>query len=361
MKEIIKQIAYNNELDIFNEYKKEELLFFDIETTGFSPASTTLYLIGCAYFENDAFTIKQWFADDISSEKEILMAFLSLIHNYKALVHYNGNGFDIPYIIKKCDFYGLKCDFKGIESIDIYKLIQPVKSVFKLENIKQKSIEKFLGVDRIDRYSGGELIKIYTEYLKHPLDDMENTLLLHNHDDILGLLKILPIISYSKVLKGSFRFSRISISDTAKDRCEVNIELNTDYFLPVRISYGNKLFYMSACNNTIKLCIQVYTGELKFFYQNYKDYYYLPMEDRSIHKSVAFYVDKNFRTKAKAANCYSKKTGLFLPQYEEIISPYFKIDYYDKISYFEYADEFINNPDLILTYSNHIIQSLIKL
>ena len=40
---------------------------------------------------------------------------------------------------------------------------------------------------------------------------------------------------------------------------------------------------------------------LKYFYDNYKDYFYLPKEDTAIHKSVATYVDKDFRQKAKTA------------------------------------------------------------
>ena len=80
----------------------------------------------------------------------------------------------------------------------------------------------------------------------------------------------------------------------------------------------------------------------------------------SIHKSVAFYVDKNFRTRAKAANCYSRKTGQFLPQYTDIISPYFKIDYYDKKTYFEMTDDFCNNTERIMNYAVHVLEYLKK-
>ncbi|MGN1186854.1 MAG: hypothetical protein ACI4R6_00030, partial [Lachnospiraceae bacterium] len=69
-------------------------------------------------------------------------------------------------------------------------------------------------------------------------------------------------------------------------------------------------------------------------------------------------VDKNFRTRAKAANCYSKKTGCFLPQYDEIICPYFKIDYYDKTKYFEFTDEFKNDKDAVKKYFLHIMTHL---
>ena len=70
-------------------------------------------------------------------------------------------------------------------------------------------------------------------------------------------------------------------------------------------------------------------------------------------------MDKNFRTKAKAANCYSKKTGTFLPQYKEVITPFFRIDFYDKISYFEYTDDFSENTEDILKYCHHIFSTLL--
>lgn len=96
------------------------------------------------------------------------------------------------------------------------------------------------------------------------------------------------------------------------------------------------------------------------FYSDYTNYYYLPFEDRAIHKSVAFYVDKDFRTKAKAANCYSKKTGMFLPQKSEVISPYFKIDYSDKKMYFELDDTFCNSYDSQYSYMMHVISTLLR-
>ena len=107
------------------------------------------------------------------------------------------------------------------------------------------------------------------------------------------------------------------------------------------------IFYFTACGNLDKNQHKyLHRRVLNIFNPDYKNYYYLPGEDRSIHKSVAFYVDKDFRTKAKAANCYSKKSGIFLPQYEEIINPYFKIDYYDKITYFECSQDFLADKNL---------------
>ena len=128
--------------------------------------------------------------------------------------------------------------------------------------------------------------------------------------------------------------------------------------LPKRISCGRDDIYMTAHKFSGKIKVELCRQELKFFFPNYKDYYYLPDEDTSIHKSVAFYVDKNFRTKAKAANCYSKKTGLFLPQNEEIIKPFFKKDYHDKQTFFEITDEFSSSEENLTNYISHLLKNI---
>ncbi len=342
---------------------RDNTLFFDIETTGFSPSSSALYLIGCAYYEDNSLTLRQWFCDTPGSELQIIKAFMEFIHNFSNIIHYNGSGFDIPYIIKKCQLYNIPCDMSGIRSIDIYKLIAPLKKIIKSENLKQKSIESFLGIDRQDEYDGGKLIKVYNTYLKNHDDELLRLLLLHNHDDVLGMTAITDMLNYTCIADGSYSFDSIELKDktsvTGVCGKEAIITLTLDHALPKRVSCGNDSCYMTAYDNILKLCITAYTRELKYFYSNYRDYYYLPAEDRSIHKSVAFYVDKDFRTKAKAANCYSKKTGIFLPQYEEIISPYFKIDYYDKTTYFEYTDDFINNMEDVMRYCRSVIKKLL--
>ena len=64
----------------------------------------------------------------------------------------------------------------------------------------------------------------------------------------------------------------------------------------------------------------------------------------AIHKSVASYVDASHREKAKAANCYGKKTGMFLAQ----------------LLYFEWKDTFEKDLMLIKRYCMHILQILQK-
>jgi hypothetical protein len=78
----------------------------------------------------------------------------------------------------------------------------------------------------------------------------------------------------------------------------------------------------------------------------------------AIHKSVACFVDKEYRSKAKPWNCYTRKSGLFLPQYADFITPNFKKEPKDKITYFEYTDEFLSSTEALSNYIHHILGSI---
>ena len=60
---------------------QENMIFFDIETTGFSGSCHQVYLIGCAFLRQGAWQLIQWFADDMQSEKELLTAFFTLLED----------------------------------------------------------------------------------------------------------------------------------------------------------------------------------------------------------------------------------------------------------------------------------------
>ena len=98
----------------------------------------------------------------------------------------------------------------------------------------------------------------------------------------------------------------------------------------------------------------------KNMWVNTKDYYYLPDEDRAIHKSIATYVDRAHRVQANAKNCYAWKCAIFLPQYEKRITPTFCIEAKDKKSYFELSEDFITSVDMQLEYVRHILQKMSK-
>lgn len=341
-----------------------ESVFFDIETTGFSPAHSHIYLIGCARRVNEYVHIDQFFAENPSEEKQIIEAFLHIIKDYSTLISFNGVGFDIPFLKAKCDTYGLETCFASLSYLDIFKSLSELKFLLKLPNYKQKTIEEFLGLPRDDKYSGGELINIYQEYIKNPDPEKESLLLLHNYEDVVGMTELLPILSYIEIFHGQYAIAETKIGtyraidgSTAK---ELLITLKNDFPVPHRVTYQFRDFYFISKDDITTIRIPIYCGELHFFYPNYKEYYYLPQEDIAIHRSVATYVDKGYRENAHASNCYTRKTGEFLPQYESIMNPEFRKEYKDKVSYFEITEDFCTSDVMLRRYVEHILQLMLS-
>lgn len=360
MKHISKEQLYIKQYNLTNELFDEDCIFFDIETTGFSPASSNIYLIGCLRKVGENLIIDQFFAESKADEQEVLHQFMTLLHEYKTIISFNGIGFDIPFIKAKCDAYGIEEHLKEFEYIDIFKLISSIKFLLKLPNYKQKTLENFLDIQRDDQFSGGELINVYDDYVKTHSSEAEELLLLHNFEDVTGMVDLIPVLSYLNILKGGYRVKETEIapyiSYDGKEGQEMIITLENDYIVPKRVSYQFKDYYFTINKNTTKIRIPLFEGELKYFYENYKDYFYLPEEDMAIHKSVATFVDKQYRERAKASNCYTRKNGTFLPQHSIIMSPSFKIDYKDKVSYFELTNDFSSSDVMLRRYVKHIFE-----
>ncbi len=330
-----------------------KVLFFDIETTGFSGQSSLLYLIGCIFFQNGIWRIRQWFLDTIQSEKEMLLSFFDFITPYSWVIHFNGDTFDIPFIEKRFLHYHLENNFSSFQSLDLYKKIKPCKKPLGLTGMKQKDLEEFLGIHRKDPFTGGELIEIYYQYLETQNKKLLGCLLLHNADDLRGMLSILPLYGLVLMLHGNFQ-----IQTMTQQQNSLQISLQSNMPLPT----STKLFY-NLCTLTIKdpfiiVSIPIYTETMKYFYTNPKDYYYLPKEDQAIHKSVASYVDKAYRMPATLSNCYTKRASSYLPIPKKAFpSPIFQRDYKDKTYFIELTKDFCHNKELIKNYLLQIFSS----
>lgn len=340
----------------------ERVLFLDIETTGFTAKSSYLYLIGCAYFQNEKWHTIQWMAEDYSQEADILAAFFEFAKLYNYLIHFNGNNFDLPFIVQKCELLSLPYRFDNFKGIDLYKRISPYKFFLKLPNCKQKTLEQFLKINRKDVFSGGELIGLYHDYVKTPSEFSEKALFLHNADDLKGMLEILPILAYYDLFSGNVKAKKVQANYykdiNGKTRKELLITLTLPTPLPIPISASANHCYFKGEGEDATLKVPIYEEELKYFYSNYKDYYYLPTEDVALHKSVATFVDKEHRLHATAANCYTRKYSCYLPQWEILFEPFFRRDYKSCEIFFELTDEMKKNREGFSKYACHVLSMI---
>jgi hypothetical protein len=358
--------------------KKEELLFFDIETTGLSPKSSQIYSIGILLFKDSEMEIVQLFANSLSEEIEVLQGFQEYCKGKSLLISFNGKVFDTPFLEKSYSQYGLKSPLTDLPQLDLFKMIQSRKKFYQLPSYKLKECERFLGIQREDVYTGGELVYVYLEYLEHPTEEAKALLLQHNFEDLLYLPSLFSFFAYEELFQGKgrycreksellseenklrlfFHFTKPAFPSETKEntfRTEAQEyshnsleEKNT--FFPKAISHRYEGFQLEVSGQEAVLEIPLFSGEAKYFFKNFKDYDYIPAKDMALHKSLSQLYPKEEKQRAKAATAYQKKTGLFLPVFSDNFPNLFQKEYKEKQNYIPFAPELLENASLMEEY-----------
>jgi hypothetical protein len=171
----------------------DDILIFDIETTGFSRQSTKVMLIGYVEMSQGIGKLSQLFCNSLSEEKEILIDFMNTIKNYTYFMTYNGDAFDIPYLNARYKANGIDFTIDKSRNIDMLKFTRKHINELQLDNYKLKSVEKLLGIHRSDEISGKESIDLYFSYLKSHDKLLLDKILLHNYDDIKNMYPLLGL------------------------------------------------------------------------------------------------------------------------------------------------------------------------
>lgn len=201
--------------DSLKEYSKNRrMVFFDIETLGLNPQFYPVILIGMSYEDNGRYTVEQFFAEDITEEENILREFKSRIDDSDILVTYNGKNFDVPYVNKRMERYGVEYSLKQ-EHLDVICHVRPNKVKLGLESCSLKSVEKYLELYREDTIDGAESIKLYNRYVKNREEEIKQKIMLHNFEDVYNLPGVLKIFD-------SIEFKNTADSITYKQKSFLN-------------------------------------------------------------------------------------------------------------------------------------------
>lgn len=175
---------------------------FDIETTGLNPAETEVVLAGFLEINSDGSALAtQFFADKSGEEKELLASIFEEFRKYDVLLTYNGRHFDLPYISKRAELNGFEDSRISCHNLDLYLVLHGHSTLKQtVKSLKQKNVEDYMGlhIDRKDEISGAESVLLYQAYLDEAdvlkKEELKQKILLHNHDDILQLYRILPVV-----------------------------------------------------------------------------------------------------------------------------------------------------------------------
>lgn len=190
-----------------------ELGVLDIETTGLSPKNSAFVLGGLVTPQANGIRAEQFFAETLSQEDETLQTFWKAASQKDVLITFNGQHFDLPFMQGRS-----KETLEFPYHLDLYLLVKQFSPVRKfLPNLKQKTIENFMGLwqYRKDEISGAESVQLYYEYLTGKKPEVLEKILLHNHDDIVQLYRLLKVLEKTNFHEAMFHLGfPVKVSDT---------------------------------------------------------------------------------------------------------------------------------------------------
>jgi uncharacterized protein YprB with RNaseH-like and TPR domain len=184
-----------------------DLVVFDLETTGLFAGRDRIILSGMLMINGDRCTALQLFAEQNDDEREIVEKTIDILTGADAVVTYNGRSFDIPFLETRAQKYGLKFSRRDVYDLDLYFILSGYSDLkSQLNSLSQKSIERFCGLSdsRDDEINGYESVRLYERYLTVRSFELEKKILLHNHDDIVQLYRLLPVLRYADLHHAMF-------------------------------------------------------------------------------------------------------------------------------------------------------------
>ena len=221
--------------------------FFDIETTGLSPARSQLMLSGLLIPQDGAYVSRQILAESLSEEAAVLEQTLEDLCKLDAVVTYNGARFDIPFLERRARVCGIPFSPRSLPfDLDLYKVVRYHSDLRRfLPNLQQTTLENFLGLwdQRMDQISGKESVMLYHQWLVEREADLMKLILLHNSDDIhqlARLMKVLPKVNFHKAMTSlGFPWKNMALTKIRLTADSLSVS-GTQRYAPINfICYGD--------------------------------------------------------------------------------------------------------------------------
>jgi hypothetical protein len=171
-----------------------DFLFLDTETTGLTGAGTLAFMVGAAFWEEEAFVVRQYFLRDHGDEPAMLLLLAQLLEERPGLITFNGRSFDLPlldnrYLMNRLDELG--GDLLERPHVD---LLPPARRLWRrrLGSCALGALEQsLLGVRRTEEDVPGWLIpSLYMDYLRTGDARQLVRVFYHNRFDMLSMVTL---------------------------------------------------------------------------------------------------------------------------------------------------------------------------
>ncbi len=258
-------------------------------------------MIGAVCYEgNEGWQLYPVAGTGFSGRKQLLEVFSEFLKKFTCTVQYNGDAFDQPYLQAQLAFHELPDPFEGLPSIDLYKILRPLKGFLKLPGLKQEQMEAFLGEHKRVYCNGGDCIRIYKKYMSRREQTDLDIVMGHNMEDLLGLGDVFKMMGYLSLKSGDFP-GKMSGFRRGKPDSAAEASL----YSSCRPSNRTEEFYITGHENLVSVLTCPVNGRIRQYYSDYKHYDYLPGEDMAVPKSISKFMEKGLKQSATRDTCYT--------------------------------------------------------
>ncbi len=219
-----------------------------------------------------------------SDEYDLLRRLAELLQPHKVLVTFHGTSSILPFLSKKYKLYGLADALEEKQHIDLADVLRPLYYLLRLPSRKAEDFLCFLGDGVSDPSAASS-----------PYD------LLVSPEDFAAVLPHLTyLLPYIAFLDQPFN----CISSEA-DREHLYFTVAPPSPFPKPFSFRAGPFYLSVRGEKAAIAVQVFDGKVKYFYKNYKDFYFLAEEGYAVDKRIGSLVPKERRVPCRRDTAYS--------------------------------------------------------
>lgn len=174
----------------------EDILVFDLETTGLGRGGIFAFMIGLGYYEQGEFIVEQVFLPDPEAEVNSFDRILELLKTKSLLVTFNGKTFDVPVLESRLLYHQIWMNIRQMEHLDLLHIARRLWKN-KLPSCALETIEFYVLGHIRDKeldIEGGIIPQTYMNYLMNGDPELIRRIFVHNHHDILHTAALLALI-----------------------------------------------------------------------------------------------------------------------------------------------------------------------
>ena len=226
---------------IYKKASAEEIIFIDTETTGLDRgANTYAFLTGVCYYREGNWYLKQYFIQDPTQEKLLVILLEELLAEFKLIVSYNGKSYDIPLLDNRFKYHRSSYSIRTLESLDLMHLSRRFWKD-SLHGCKLKDVELMvLGFvrDYINDIPGELIPATYFSYLESQNGEEIANVFYHNEIDIFSMTGIIRVCANIDFKDGDY-YTKYKIDATAIGKLMLELQYDREGYLALKYSLND--------------------------------------------------------------------------------------------------------------------------